>query len=202
MPRTISKSLVLLDATPGERASAMAGMFNITAARMGLNWTAKARTIDHASTDELEAATRIVFVGTTDERRVADAKFPSVQARFENMSQLATIEESVHTLIATLLGGGYRETPVVQPPVEIPKKKLVTAKIGRETAGRRGKGVTVIWELGLNNAELEELAGKLKQKCGTGGTAKDGRIEIQGDHRDKIATELESMGYKVKRAGG
>ena len=46
------------------------------------------------------------------------------------------------------------------------------------------------------------LATLLKNRCGTGGTAKDGRIEIQGDHRDNLARELEKLGYKVKRAGG
>ena len=75
-------------------------------------------------------------------------------------------------------------------------------KLGRETAGRKGKGVTVVSELPLNEDALKELATQLKNKCGTGGTVKDGRIEIQGDHRDTIAQELEKLGYKVKRAGG
>ena len=48
----------------------------------------------------------------------------------------------------------------------------------------------------------EELAAILKQRCGTGGTVKDGRIEIQGDQRDRLAAVLESMGYRVKRVGG
>jgi predicted translation initiation factor SUI1 len=49
---------------------------------------------------------------------------------------------------------------------------------------------------------LMELAARLKQKLGTGGTVKDRRIEIQGDHRDRIVAELEGLGYRVKRAGG
>ena len=49
---------------------------------------------------------------------------------------------------------------------------------------------------------VTELAAKLKTRLGTGGTVKDGRIEIQGDHRDRIVQELEGMGYQVKRAGG
>jgi predicted translation initiation factor SUI1 len=75
-------------------------------------------------------------------------------------------------------------------------------KVGRETAGRKGKGVTTIWDLPLDEAGMKELATLLKQKCGTGGTVKDGRIEIQGDHRDRITAELEKLGYQVKRSGG
>jgi predicted translation initiation factor SUI1 len=62
--------------------------------------------------------------------------------------------------------------------------------------------VTVISDVPLNEDGLTELATKLKQRLGTGGTVKDGRIEIQGDHRDRIIVELEGLGYRVKRAGG
>jgi translation initiation factor 1 len=75
-------------------------------------------------------------------------------------------------------------------------------RVARETKGRKGKGVTVITGLPLNEIELKFLAKDLKQKCGTGGTAKNGVIEIQGDMRDKLVTELESLGYRVKRVGG
>ena len=79
---------------------------------------------------------------------------------------------------------------------------MLTAKVGRETAGRRGKGVTTVFDLPLSEAELQELAAKLKQRCGTGGTVKGGRIEIQGDNRDRVVAELERLGFKTKRAGG
>jgi predicted translation initiation factor SUI1 len=62
--------------------------------------------------------------------------------------------------------------------------------------------VTIISDLPLNEHDLTDLAAKLKQRLGTGGTVKEGRIEIQGDHRDRIIVELEGMGYRVKRAGG
>jgi translation initiation factor 1 len=75
-------------------------------------------------------------------------------------------------------------------------------RVGRETKGRRGKGVTLVTGLPLNDEELSSLATRLKNRCGTGGTVKDGRIEIQGDHRDTLVAELEKLGYKVKRAGG
>ena len=70
------------------------------------------------------------------------------------------------------------------------------------TAGRRGKGVTTVFDLPLDEAGLLELAAKLKQRCGTGGTVKDGRIEIQGDQRDRLVVELEKLGYKAKKVGG
>jgi predicted translation initiation factor SUI1 len=62
--------------------------------------------------------------------------------------------------------------------------------------------VTIISDLPLDERGLTELAAWLKQRLGTGGTVKDGRVEIQGDHRDRIVQELEGMGYRVKRAGG
>ena len=75
-------------------------------------------------------------------------------------------------------------------------------RVGRETKGRGGKGVTIISDLPLDEKSLTELATKLKTRLGTGGTVKDGRIEIQGDQRDRIVQELEGMGYRAKRAGG
>ena len=75
-------------------------------------------------------------------------------------------------------------------------------RIGRETKGRKGSGVSVITGIPLDNDDLKKLAKQLKQKCGTGGTVKSGTIEIQGDHRDTIKQELSKLGYTVKLAGG
>ena len=75
-------------------------------------------------------------------------------------------------------------------------------KVGRETAGRRGKGVTTVFDLPLDDDGVRELAAMLKQRCGTGGTVKDGRIEIQGDQRERLVTVLEDLGFRVKRVGG
>ena len=75
-------------------------------------------------------------------------------------------------------------------------------RIRRETSGRKGKGVTTITGFDLDAAALKTLAKQLKQKCSTGGTVKDGVIEIQGDHRDKLKIELEKLGHTVKLAGG
>ena len=75
-------------------------------------------------------------------------------------------------------------------------------RVSRETAGRKGKGVTVISGLGLAEADLQALATELKKKCGSGGAVESGRIEIQGDHRDRLVEELTKRGWKAKRAGG
>lgn len=75
-------------------------------------------------------------------------------------------------------------------------------RVSRETQGRKGKGVTVISGLGLSSADLDALATELKKKCGSGGAVEAGKIEIQGDHRDRLVEELSKRGFKAKRAGG
>ncbi len=75
-----------------------------------------------------------------------------------------------------------------------------TLRIDRK--GRKGKSVTVVEGLSVNPTHLGELAKELKQKLGTGGTAKQGRIEIQGEHREKIAELLQEKGVKSKFSGG
>ena len=75
-------------------------------------------------------------------------------------------------------------------------------RVGRETKGRAGKGVTVVTGLVLPPAELEVLARALKQRCGSGGTVRDGVVEIQGEHRDTVVAELARRGITAKRAGG
>lgn len=81
-----------------------------------------------------------------------------------------------------------------------PKNHLL--KVRRETNGRGGKTVTVVFELPQNEGYFKELTAKLKSHCGTGGAFKEGRIEIQGDHREKIKAFLEKLGFQVKLAGG
>jgi translation initiation factor 1 len=75
-------------------------------------------------------------------------------------------------------------------------------RVRREVKGRRGKAVTTISGVPLNAEAPRELAAELKRRCGTGGSSKDGVIEIQGDHRDVLVEELRSRGYSVKLAGG
>ena len=113
------------------------------------------------------------------------------------------VESAASKIVARLMGGSDGpESPDPPAGLPLPKKPAHTVKLGRETAGRHGKGVTVVWELPLSEEQLKDLCTQLKNKCGTGGTAKAGRIEIQGDQRDKIEQELIKLGYKVKRSGG
>jgi translation initiation factor 1 len=75
-------------------------------------------------------------------------------------------------------------------------------RVSRETKGRAGKGVTLVSGVPIVAEALEKLATQLKKHCGTGGTVKEGVIEIQGDHRDTLVAVLTKLGFKVKRAGG
>jgi len=77
-----------------------------------------------------------------------------------------------------------------------------TIYLHRESSGRGGKPVTLVKNLALSADDLKALTKKLKQECGTGGTVKNGVIEIQGEQREKIADVLRKLGYKVKIAGG
>ncbi len=82
----------------------------------------------------------------------------------------------------------------------LPNDSIV--RIGRETKGRKGSGVSIITGVHLDDKDLKRLAKRLKQKCGTGGTVKSGTIEIQGDHRNILKQELSNLGYTVKLSGG
>jgi predicted translation initiation factor SUI1 len=167
------------------------------------------------TTDDLERADRVVALKHAEHLPLLQERFPAWAEKVEFWhvddapEVLGVIEQEVMGLVARLLGGGQRperqpaQAPApVSPPVKEPVKKPVTLKLGRETAGRRGKGVTTVFDLPLDGDGVRELAALLKQRCGTGGTVKDGRIEIQGDQRERIVAELEKLGYKVKRVGG
>jgi translation initiation factor 1 len=75
-------------------------------------------------------------------------------------------------------------------------------RVSRETKGRKGKGVTLIKGLDMDVAALVQMGKKLKTMCGSGGTVKNGIIEIQGDHIERVIDHLKQQGMTVKRAGG
>jgi translation initiation factor 1 len=83
----------------------------------------------------------------------------------------------------------------------LPPQQQIAA-ILRERKGRGGKTVTVVRDLQLSPDDLKNLSRQLKQACGTGGTVKEDAIEIQGDHREKIAAKLQALGFKTKFVGG
>jgi translation initiation factor 1 len=99
--------------------------------------------------------------------------------------------------------GGTDETPAGPAPGG-PDRPVGggRAKVRRETAGRRGKAVTTVSGLPVDDAALKAIAGRLKKRCGVGGSAKDGVIELQGDHRTVVVDELRAAGYDVVLAGG
>lgn len=75
-------------------------------------------------------------------------------------------------------------------------------RVSRETKGRNGKSVTVIRGLALEDAALAALGRQLRTACGSGGTVKEGVIEVQGDHCERVIDALARQGFKAKRAGG
>ena len=75
-------------------------------------------------------------------------------------------------------------------------------RVQRETKGRGGKAVTIVRGAPLDAAGLVKLGQDLKAACGSGGTVKDGVVEVQGDHVDKVMALLQQRGWKVKRSGG
>ena len=96
----------------------------------------------------------------------------------------------------------YNSYPCRCPqPKSLPPAEQV-AHLHREKSGRGGKWVVVIRNLQLTPEDMKTLAKNLKQACGTGGTIKDGAIEIQGDQREAVAAALQKAGYKIKLVGG
>lgn len=107
-----------------------------------------------------------------------------------------------HTFRGVVLHGDRPRPKTAATAPQAPKPGPARVRVGREVSGRGGKGVSVISGLPLSAAALEELATRLKKLCGAGGGAKDGVIEIQGDHRDRLVAELSKLGYDAKRSGG
>src|SRR5437016_1992699 len=108
-----------------------------------------------------------------------------------------------HTYRGVVMRGALaRPAAAVHPATAAVSPASTRVRVGRQVAGRGGKGVSVISGLPLADAELDALATRLKKLCGAGGAVKDGTIEIQGDHRDRLVTELQKLGFEAKRSGG
>jgi translation initiation factor 1 len=96
--------------------------------------------------------------------------------------------------------GDLRRRRPAQPPARPAAGGRV--KVRREVSGRRGKTVTTVAGVALDDARLRELASALKKRCGVGGTVADGVIELQGDHRPVVLELLRERGYDAVAAGG
>jgi len=105
-----------------------------------------------------------------------------------------------NTVWSSEQGDLRKQTQITDVKSQQPQQQ--TIYLHRESSGRGGKAVTIVKKLMLSEDDMKALAKKLKNECGTGGTIKDGIIEIQGEHREKIAVVLQRLGYKVKIAGG
>jgi protein-tyrosine phosphatase len=174
-----------------------------------------ARSPIQVTVEDFKAAHWIVALKEAEHLPLLQERFPGWADKVEFWhvddvpEVLDLIEREIMDLAARLIGGGRKR--VASPPdiaveraiakQEMPKKSVPVIRLGRETKGRRGKGVTTVSDVPLDEAGLLELATKLKDRCGTGGTVKDGVIEIQGDQRDRLTAMLEGMGYRVKRVG-
>jgi translation initiation factor 1 len=98
-------------------------------------------------------------------------------------------------------GKGARARIAAREEAESEKANDGIVRVARSTKGRGGKIVTTILGVPGGESAQKSLAAELKRSCGTGGSVKDGVIEIQGEHRDALVRELEARGFKVKRAG-
>ena len=175
-----------------------------------------ARLPTQVTMDDFDRADWIVALKEAEHLPLLHERFPAWAEKVEFWQvddapeALALIEQEVMDLAARLIVGGKRreaqeiatETAAPLAKKEVVRTSAAVVRLGRETKGRRGKGVTTVSDLPLDEAGLLELAATLKQRCGTGGTVKEGRIEIQGDQRERIVAELEKLGYRVKRVGG
>ena len=118
------------------------------------------------------------------------------------MSKDRLVYSSQHGRTCPHCGRPVKQCACRANPRSTPRDVDGIVRVKREIAGRRGKPVTTIHGVPGDDDVLRELAGALKRRCGTGGTVKEGVIEIQGDHRDVVIGELEAKGFTVKRAGG
>ena len=209
MPSPVKKLLLILDTGNSSLCNQTAGRFNSIASMMGLPWEAAARSITLIGPENLQAAGKCLALNQVGDQPACEARLGEAAKTIEywqiGAGDEGLIDQQVMDLVARLLGGGARpagDKKKPGPPAKPAAPKPVVLKVGRETAGRHGKGVTTIFDTPLSESALKELGATLKSKCGTGGTVKDGRIEIQGDNRERVIAELTKLGYQVKRVGG
>lgn len=200
-------------AKQGEDAEAARNLFVEEARKSEVYWDARSGSFSDLQEAALTGTDLVVLLqGLSD----ADLRkqFPSWKGDAESWKinsaadDVDALKQHISILLVRLImkGGKRAPIPVVIDPAkkELSKSDKANAKVRvcLETKGRKGKKVTTINGLPLDDDELEKLCVSLKQSCGTGGTTKDGVIEIQGDQCKKILEALQKLGYRPKRAGG
>ena len=205
------KKLLIID-TGSPFCQQVADRFNSIAGMMGLPWEAEPKSISLVAAENLQGAGKVLALNQASDQPACEERFGDLARVVEywgiGPGDQGQIDQQVMDLVARLLGGGERpagekkKPAVSNTPAKEAVKKAIVLKVGRETAGRHGKGVTTVFDTPLSESALKELGATLKSKCGTGGTVKDGRIEIQGDNRERVIAELTKLGYQVKRVGG
>ena len=112
------------------------------------------------------------------------------------------VYSSEHGRVCPACGRVQRRCRCPRPTEREVPRPAGSVRVGRSSKGRKGKPVTTISGLPLDDAGLRDLARELKQLCGSGGTLRDGVIEIQGEHRDSLVEALRERGIEAKRSGG
>lgn len=190
-----------------ERSQTAQRIFEEEARKSALEWTAAYGL--HSQPPDTDQANLIVILhnGIAPQIQISDAVKTEVWNIGTPDDDL--LQQNISRLVVRLILQGGRRTPVAVH-TETASSKTDRAKaaaqamvrVGLESKGRGGKKVSVITGLPLSDTEFDTLTTRLKRTCGTGGTHKDGQIEIQGDHRDKLMAELQKLGYKPKKTGG
>lgn len=223
-----SKLLLFLSAASEEDGSIASSLFESDAKKMDVMWTSHSKVLsaangnvadNTASMADLQKSDLVILLQRAGSKAELKSLFSSWTGKHEvweipDQSDVhSAISQSIGSLLVRLiLQGGKRKPSPGQSGANqnsaVPRKQSASpspreaVRVSRESKGRRGKTVTIISGLTLDEAKLQELSTRLKQICGTGGTVKDGKIEIQGDQCDRILAELQNRGFKAKRAGG
>lgn len=211
------KSLTFVATTHVEDANFAGAHFNEEAKKLDVFWSSSILILPSANAlSALQSSDAVILLQGSDDGNILKSHAPNWSGKFETWHLTAgddvksLIEKSIGTLLIKLILQGGKRTPFTPAA---PSKAVTSdsnnasggktnVRVMRESKGRKGKTVTVISGLGMDDGQLLDLAASLKQLCGTGGTVKDGKIEIQGDQCDRVLAALLDKGFKAKRAGG
>lgn len=209
MTDVAQKMLLFVSASAEARQNA-ATIFQTEATKADLAWNGNSA--DLSDTKSIASAQMIiVLTDASGKEQIQTTQAPAETWKLPDLDGASDqLQKNVSQLIVRLIFQGGRRTPAqtteqvksITPSESAKLAAQAMVRVGLESKSRGGKKVSVITGLPLSDTEFDALTTKLKRTCGTGGTHKDGQIEIQGDHRDKLMAELQKLGYKPKRTGG